>query len=575
MASMSYDAKLCYAVIPTKPGTLNWTSYTYNVDSARIYLPGPGVYSTPVTPTSNLKTAQHEITGLDVGTTYDYQLQVEVAGVWSTVVTSTHHTLPATTEAARTIKIGAFACDKVDADQPSGSSNAWLHAATRGLDLGVHLGDWHYRENESTDQDQHWLNLIRQSYEYVTGMGALFASLPFYYFPSDHEFGDNTNTGGTDFILAFEAMWRKVWAQYESPLDTETALCWSTNVGNDIELVFFDFRNYERTNSDDPNIPFDDPRRAACGPEQMAWMLGKIRERHRFTVLFSDPVWLSLINQDGTEGELTNKTDAWASYTYSRSLVAAAMEDNPNGLLVTGDYHLMIYCSAENNPHGHWPVVGAAGVDAQMTYRGGDYDEVYPSLDQLPNNPAMNQWLEVDLVDNVSSMTVNTIGWDALDVNNPVARVTSSQTYDLSQFVQQPLTITPTLDRMVLSEVVSDPNVTPRFVVAGSAGAVGGGSGKVDSIEQIGGFRQYGNGNTRLILGSGQTRTQTFALRALTPDQVQTVKDLMGRTVCLRDTYGRRIFGAYLAPSISNIPGSGGLADVGLVFQTTTYDEAV
>lgn len=137
------------------------------------------------------------------------------------------------------------------------------------------------------------------------------------------------------------------------------------------------------------------------------------------------------------------------------------------------------------------------------------------------------------------------------------------------------------LKRAVLTEVVEDPGATPRSVVAGTAGGVGGGAGKSDETKQEGSFRTYGNGNTRLILGTAQTRTQTFALRALTPDQVQTVRDLVGHTVVYRDTYGRRIFGAFLGIAVSDIPHSGKpedntlLTDVGLVIQSVTYDEAV
>jgi hypothetical protein len=137
------------------------------------------------------------------------------------------------------------------------------------------------------------------------------------------------------------------------------------------------------------------------------------------------------------------------------------------------------------------------------------------------------------------------------------------------------------LDRAVLFEVVEDPNVTPRYVVSGTAGSVGGGGSKTDSYSVEGAFRSYGNGNTRLVLGSSNTRTQAFALRALTPSQVAVVQALVGHTVCYRDTYGRRVFGAFLALTITDIPFSGRfeddtlLTDVGLTIQSTTYDEAV
>lgn len=131
----------------------------------------------------------------------------------------------------------------------------------------------------------------------------------------------------------------------------------------------------------------------------------------------------------------------------------------------------------------------------------------------------------------------------------------------------------------LLFEVTEDPNVTPRYVVAGTMGAVSSGGsaqvGKADAFTQDGAFRNYGNGNTRLILGSSNTRTQTFAFRALTDAQVATLNELVGHTVIYCDTYGRRVIGGFLGTTAMSIPLSGGLTDLGLVIQSVTYDEAV
>lgn len=141
------------------------------------------------------------------------------------------------------------------------------------------------------------------------------------------------------------------------------------------------------------------------------------------------------------------------------------------------------------------------------------------------------------------------------------------------------LTGTLYLDRAVLSEVVANSNTSKRFVVSGTSG-VGGGA-KSEEIMQDGEFRKYGNGNVRLILGSAKTQTQNLALRALRPSQLEVVKALQGRTVCYRDTYGRRVFGAFLELEIAAIPHSGLslddtlLYDVALRIQTVSYDEAV
>lgn len=141
-----------------------------------------------------------------------------------------------------------------------------------------------------------------------------------------------------------------------------------------------------------------------------------------------------------------------------------------------------------------------------------------------------------------------------------------------------------TLTRTVLSEVVSNPNSVPRSVVAGSAGSIqgaGGGSTKMDETSVDGSFRKYGGGNTRLILGSTSQRVQTLALIALSPTQVATLRALLGHTVCVRDTYGKKMFGSFTNMQESVIVHSGKpedgslLTNVGIVLTQVTYPEAV
>lgn len=134
------------------------------------------------------------------------------------------------------------------------------------------------------------------------------------------------------------------------------------------------------------------------------------------------------------------------------------------------------------------------------------------------------------------------------------------------------------LSRAVLSEVVEDPNTQPRIVVSGTGATVqasSGGQTKMEDYSQTGSFRQYGNGNTRLILGSGTARTQNLALIAISEAEVETLRGLIGHTVCYRTKDGVKMFGAFLDMQISRIPNSGGIVNVGLTIQEVTYDEEV
>lgn len=144
------------------------------------------------------------------------------------------------------------------------------------------------------------------------------------------------------------------------------------------------------------------------------------------------------------------------------------------------------------------------------------------------------------------------------------------------------LTGTLNINRAAVSVVgVADLSQPTNYVVGGTSGAVGGGSNRVDNTQQEGSFRVYANGVVRLILGTAVQRTQTLALRALSPTEVAAINDMIGQIVCFRDTYGRKVFGAFLGTAVTEIPLSGSvldgtlLTDVGLVIQSTTYDESV
>lgn len=126
--------------------------------------------------------------------------------------------------------------------------------------------------------------------------------------------------------------------------------------------------------------------------------------------------------------------------------------------------------------------------------------------------------------------------------------------------------------------VVGQPSTN---VTSGSAGSIGGGGSRNDEFSMTGEFRSYANGITRLILGSGTTRTQTLVLRALTPSQVKQVDSMVGKLCVFRDNYGRKVFGSFTDTQKTDIPLSGRVSDntlktdVAITITTLTYNEAV
>lgn len=140
-------------------------------------------------------------------------------------------------------------------------------------------------------------------------------------------------------------------------------------------------------------------------------------------------------------------------------------------------------------------------------------------------------------------------------------------------------TATLTLTRVCVTLAGNQPLGTTG-VRGGSAGSIGGGGNRVESRESEGEFRQYANGTTRLVTGSGFTRSQNFALRALTKADVKTLRSMAGKTCLFRDTYGTKFYGSFLVLDEVTIPfsgtgGSGTLADVALQVTEVSYTEGL
>lgn len=132
------------------------------------------------------------------------------------------------------------------------------------------------------------------------------------------------------------------------------------------------------------------------------------------------------------------------------------------------------------------------------------------------------------------------------------------------------------LDRTFIS-LASDPT---QYFSCGTSGSAGGGGQRSDTYTLEGSFRVYANNNTRLITTNASTRTLTITFRALTPAQVTQALSFVGKTVLLRDTYGRKMWGSYTVVTQTDIPRSGAAnvdlqTDVVVNFQVVSYTEGV
>ena len=91
---------------------------------------------------------------------------------------------------------------------------------------------------------------------------------------------------------------------------------------------------------------------------------------------------------------------------------------------------------------------------------------------------------------------------------------------------------------------------------------------------QPGEVRTYAGGRLRLVTTAGVARTATVTLPECSRDQINWLQTYVGNTVLIRDDRGRKIWGTYLKPRVSENQHNGS-GDVSLVINEITYTEAV
>ena len=86
---------------------------------------------------------------------------------------------------------------------------------------------------------------------------------------------------------------------------------------------------------------------------------------------------------------------------------------------------------------------------------------------------------------------------------------------------------------------------------------------------QPGQVRTYAGGRLRLVTTAGVARTA-----AVTRDQINWLQSVVGQTVLVRDDRGRKIWGTFLTPKVTENQHNGN-GDVTLTINEITYSEAV
>ncbi|MGV2386702.1 MAG UNVERIFIED_CONTAM: DUF5047 domain-containing protein, partial [Thermobifida fusca] len=177
----------------------------------------------------------------------------------------------------------------------------------------------------------------------------------------DHDYGPN-NSDGThpDKANAAQAYRERV---PHPPLATTDAIYHAFQVGR-IQFVAFDTR-YHRSPNSDP----DTPSKVMLGSAQRAWLQSVLEASTASAlVMLMSSQWLG------------DSTDSWAAFTHERAAIVEILASTGwahRAVMVSADAHGIGLISSGANPHGGWPILHCAAIDATPTGGGPQYDLGY------------------------------------------------------------------------------------------------------------------------------------------------------------------------------------------------------
>ncbi len=307
------------------------------------------VYSPAVAPDGH-GWAKMTVTGLAAGTDYYYDVELtDSAGSRLSGQLGRGKTLPTPGEPASF----AFAFGSCMA---SGVKNRTVMDRILAHDplLFLHLGDFGYFDNRSTDVASHRQDYQRQL-SANAGLGQVLAEIPSYFIQSDHDAGGGNNAGAGPWTGPNRAAYRQVFP-HPDIAGHEDGLYWSVVVGR-IRLIFTDHNTYCSRAS-----AADTPSKTLMGTAQKHWFKSQLGEAEPVKIWVQAAPFISTRSSGAT----------WGSYSTEQGEIADFIREQAVGEVVTvhGDMHAVAVST--KNPWGlrSW---AAAPFDQVSSHKGGPW----------------------------------------------------------------------------------------------------------------------------------------------------------------------------------------------------------
>lgn len=234
----------------------------------------------------------------------------------------------------------------------------------------------------------------------------LYRSVPWVYMWDDHDFGpDNSNASSPGAANAL-MVYRERIPHYTLPAGTGKPVYHSFIIGR-VLYIASDTRSARV------------PGSTMLGSDQLAWLEDLLATSTAEALVWLMPTpWLGL------------SSDTWAGFVDEQATIAGWLEagDWPRRMLmINADAHTLAISSAAGNPHGGFPVVLCAGLDASPHTWTSQYDMgMWPGREQYATVRVDDSGDDISLTATVwrrtraiSWITVNTAGTTSVAAGNP------------------------------------------------------------------------------------------------------------------------------------------------------------
>ncbi|GLZ39416.1 alkaline phosphatase D family protein [Actinokineospora sp. NBRC 105648] len=318
-------------------------------------------------------TVKVAVAGLSPATTYFYRFTLD--GVRSS--TGRTRTAPSVNADVSKLRLGLVSCSNWQA----GYFSAYRHLAARtDLDGVLHVGDYLYeyqvggfgargvtiRPHQPATEVLTLADYRRRHAQYKTDpdLTALHAAQPWFITWDDHEYANDTWSGGADNHQPNEGDWnaRKAAARQAyfewMPVrqgpggEIYRRFRW----GRLAELSLLDLRSYRSKQTTPSSGDPADPSRTITGDAQMDWLKGGLAGTDAKWKLVGNSVMITPISLGNVEsrfleslgsllglpiGSVAANADAWDGYTADRQELLGHLKDNrvKNTVFLTGDIH--------------------------------------------------------------------------------------------------------------------------------------------------------------------------------------------------------------------------------------------